>query len=388
MSHRKKKVIIIGSTGSIGINALKVIQRFPEQFEVLGLTACHNWKLLSQQAKIFKPKYLAINHAHARDLKRAVKGGKVFDAGSELSYLAAHSDVDIVVLAMSGRFALEPFLSAAKAGKHIAPANKEALVIAGEIIMAAARKSGAKIIPVDSEQSAIFQCLEGQSTAELKKIYLTASGGALYNTPSRCFDTLTINDILKHPRWKMGRKITIDSATMMNKGFEVLETQRLFDVDVKKIEVVIHPQAIIHSMVSFMDGSVLAQMGVTDMRLPIQYALTYPQRRNSGLKDPDFTGLGQLTFAKPDFGKFPCLPLALHVAAVGGTLPTVLNAADEEAVESFLAGKIRFSQIFKIVDKTVSAHKTQKNINLKAIQETDMWARVKTQEFIRKIKGT
>ncbi len=384
----KKKVVILGSTGSIGINALKVISRFPDRFEVLGLSAAQNWKLLAKQVKAFSPKYVAINQTHILDLKAALGGhkAKILDALTDLSFLSALPDVDIVVVAMSGRFALEPFLSAAKSGKQIAPANKEALVIAGEMIMAAARKSGARIIPVDSEQSAIFQCLEGRNTAELAKIYLTASGGALYNTPVKDFDSLTIEDILKHPRWQMGKKITVDSATLMNKGFEVIEAQRLFDVDVKKIEVVIHPQAIIHSMVGFLDGCVLAQLGVPDMRLPIQYAMTYPQRWDSGLQKLDFAQLGQLTFTKPDFNKFPCLDLALHVAGQGGTLPAVLNAADEEAVDAFLAGQIRFTQIFKVVEKTVLAHKNQKRINLKVICQTDTWARMKAKELISKIK--
>ncbi len=388
MGTLKKKVVILGSTGSIGINALKVISRFSDRFEVLGLSAAHNWKLLVKQAKVFSPKYVAVNQTHISDLKGALGGHKVkvLDALVDLSFLAALPDVDIVVIAVSGRCALEPFLSAAKAGKQIAPANKEALVIAGEMIVAAARNSGARIIPVDSEQSAIFQCLEGKNKSDLTKVYLTASGGALYNTPAKDFDFLTIADILKHPRWQMGKKITVDSATLMNKGFEVMEAQRLFDVDIKKIEVVIHPQAIIHSMVGFVDGSVLAQLGVTDMRLPIQYALTYPQRLESGLQKLDFAQLGQLTFTKPDYKKFPCLDLALHVARQQGTLPTVLNAADEEAVEAFLKGQIRFSQIFKIVDKTVAAHKNQKRITLKAICETDTWARMKAKELINKIK--
>ncbi len=390
MVYRKKKILIIGSTGSIGINALDVISRFTDRFEIVGLTAGHNWQLLAKQAKVFLPKYVAIGKSHIVDLKRALTGRKVkvLDVGQELSFLASLAEVDIVVLAMSGRFALEPFLSAARAGKQIAPANKEALVIAGEMIMAAAKKSKARIIPVDSEQSAIFQCLTGQKIEEVSKIYLTASGGALYNIPSSRFDSLAIGDILNHPRWKMGKKITVDSATMMNKGFEVIEAQRLFGVSFDKIEVVIHPQAIIHSMVNLKDGSVLAQLGVTDMRLPIQYALTYPERWESGLKDLDFAKIGQLTFAKPDLKKFPCLGLTLYVASQGGTLPTVLNAADEEVVDAFLAGRIRFSQIFPVVEKIVLAHKNQKGVTLKAIQEIDLWTRLKSKELLNKISVT
>jgi len=383
----KKKVVILGSTGSIGINALKVISRFPDRFKVVGLTAYENWELLASQIKAFTPKYAAINPEYTRHLLSAVgrQRIKICNAQQDLPFLAGLAEVDIVVIAMSGRSALEPFLSAAKSGKQIAPANKEALVIAGDMIMAAARKSGAKVIPVDSEQSAIFQCLQGQDKTELAKVYLTASGGALYNIPSSRFDSLTVADILNHPRWKMGKKITVDSATLMNKGFEVIEAQRLFSLNVKQIEVVVHPQAIIHSMVAFRDGSILAQLGQTDMRLPIQYALTYPQRLDSGLEMLDFAKLGQLTFAKPDLKKFPCLGLALDVAKEGGTLPTVLNAADEEAVDAFLKGRIRFSQIFKIVDRTVNAHKKIEKLSLKVIQDTDTWARTQAQFFIKAV---
>lgn len=385
---RKKKVLILGSTGSIGINTLKVLSRFPDRFEVVGLTAHHNWRLLAGQVKLFRPKYVAIGQRYISDLKCVLNGTrtKISAVETDLAFLTALPDVDIVVIAMSGRLALEPFLSAAQAGKHIAPANKEALVIAGEMIMAAAGKSGARIIPVDSEQSAIFQCLEGKHVKELEKIYLTASGGALYNRPQQSFDALTIADILNHPRWKMGQKITVDSATLMNKGFEVLEAQRLFAVDVDKIQVIIHPQAIVHSMVSFKDGSVLAQLGMTDMRLPIQYALTYPNRWNTGLPALDFAKLGQLTFANPDLKKFPCLGLALQVARVGGTLPTVLNAADEEAVQAFLSGQLRFSQIFKVVDEVIQGHKVQKRLSLKMVQDVDIQARLKTKALISKIK--
>ncbi len=385
MRFARKKVVVLGSTGSIGVNALQVISRFPDDFEVVGLSAGSNWRRFADQIKAFSPQYAAIYPQYMEDLKAAVGGCKVkiLNGLADLSFLAALPQADIIVLAISGSAALGPFLSAAKAGKQIAPANKEALVIAGEMIMAAARRSKAKIIPVDSEQSAIFQCLAGQNKRELAKIYLTASGGPLYNTPLKDFDSLTVKDILKHPRWQMGKKITVDSATMMNKGFEVIETQRLFDVDVKKIQVLIHPQAIIHSMVGFADGSVLAQLGQTDMRLPIQYALTYPKRLESGLRALDFAGLRQLTFASPDYKKFPCLELALYVARQSGTLSTVLNAADEEAVDAFLKGQIHFSQIFKVVDKTVEAHKNQKQVTLKAIQEIDLWSRTKAQNLIK-----
>ncbi len=381
----KKKVVILGSTSSIKLNALKVIDLYQDHFEVLALTANDNWRLLAQQIRKFSPKFAAVNSSCVPDLKNALVGlkTKVLSTQHELPFLAALPAADIIVIAMSGSAALEPFLSAVHAGKQIAPANKEALVIAGEIIMAAARKSGSRIIPVDSEQSAIFQCLDGRDNQAIQKIYLTASGGALRNVAAAKFDSLTIADILNHPRWKMGKKITIDSATMMNKGFEVIEAQRLFGVGIDKIEVLIHPEAILHSMVSFQDGSVIGQLGVTDMRLPIQYALTYPQRWDSKLPVLDLVKLGQLNFAKPDLKKFPCLGLALHVAAAGGTLPTVLNAADEEAVEAFLAGKLKFTQIFKVVEKVVLSHKIKKDPSLSLIHETDQWARERTREHLR-----
>jgi len=373
----KRKVVILGSTGSIGVNALKVIDRYPDQFTVLALTAFDNCSLLSRQIKKYRPQYAAVNHSCIAELKSSLfgKATKIFDACRDLAELSSLREADIVVIAMSGRAALEPFLSAAASGKHIAPANKEALVIAGEIIMAEARKSGARIIPVDSEQSAIFQCLDGRQPQDLDKIYLTASGGALRNVPSSKFDSLTIADILKHPRWKMGKKITVDSATLMNKGFEVIEAQRLFGVTADQIEVVVHPEAIVHSMVCFKDDSILAQLGVTDMRLPIQYALSYPQRWKTGLAKLDLAKLGQLTFFKPDLKKFPSLALAYHAGREGGTLPAVLNAADEIAVEAFLKGKIKFTHIYKVVEKVVRKHNKRKSSTLNEILKADLWAR-------------
>lgn len=388
MSIRRKKVVVLGSTGSIGINALKVISRFSDSFEILGLAAKTNWRLLSRQIKAFAPKYAAIHPDYAGDLRGEISGGtKILTSENDLSFLASLPQADIVVLALTGRSALEPFLSAARAGKHIAPANKEALVIAGDLIMGVAAKSGARIIPIDSEQSAIFQCLEGKDRRELDKIYLTASGGPLYNVPRTGFDVLTVKDILRHPRWKMGKKITVDSATMMNKGFEVIEAQKLFGVGTETVEVVIHPQAIIHSMVGFRDGSVLAQLGVTDMRLPIQYALTYPNRQDSGLRRLDFAKLGHLDFAKPDYNKFSCLALAITAAKEGGTVPAVLNAADEVAVEAFLQGKIKFPGIARIVESVVRRHKRNSGKTLSEIIEADIWAREKAGDLVGKLKS-
>lgn len=385
---RKKKVVILGSTGSIGVNTLRVIDRLSDRFEVEGLSAYNNFKLAEKQIKKYNPKYAALSDKGCQYLSRTIdtKRTKILNVEKDLSFLVAQKNVDIVVIAMRSSAALAPFLSAIKAGKLVAPANKEALVIAGDLLMREAKRSGAVIVPVDSEQSAVFQCLNGQNRGELKKVILTASGGALLNTPESQFDRLTIKEILNHPRWNMGRKITVDSATLMNKGFEVLEAKNLFGLDITEIEVIIHPEAIIHSMVEFKDGSVLAQLGITDMRLPIQYALTYPIRMESGLKSMDFTQIKQLNFLKPDINKFPSLNLAFYVAKKGGTLPSVLNASDEEAVDAYLEGKIKFSSIFKVVEKVVIKHKTIKTPGLDEIVQADHWARLEARKALRKLK--
>jgi 1-deoxy-D-xylulose-5-phosphate reductoisomerase len=364
-----KKIAILGSTGSIGLNTLKVVDRYPKQFKVVALTAYNNEELLSAQVKKYKPKFTALKA----------------DADS-LCEIVSSKDVDVVVLAIRGAAALAPFLAAVKAGKTIAPANKEALVIAGDLIMSLARKHKAKIIPVDSEQSAIFQCIDGQ-TQPVSKVHLTASGGALREVDASKFDRMTVKDILRHPRWNMGQKITVDSATLMNKGFEFIEAQKLFSLSADQINVVIHPEAIIHSMVEFADGSILAQLGVTDMRLPIQYALTYPKRMPTGLDPIDFGALGQLNFAAPDLKKFPALGLAIDVAKKGGTLPAVLNAADEEAVEDFLNGRIRFTAIYKVVENVVRRHKIVKNPSLNDILAADRWAREESQAVLHRLRG-
>ena len=379
-----KKVVILGSTGSIGINTLKVIERFPDKFKVVGLTAYNNFKLLAKQIAKFSPTHIAVSEKGIKHFRKQslLHKTRILNVSEDLEQLVTLKGVDIVVIAMRGSAALKPFLSAVRAGKMVVPANKEALVVAGDLLMREARRNKATIVPIDSEQSAIFQCLQGKDRSELKKIFLTASGGALLNVRKSQFDKLTIRQILKHPRWKMGEKITVDSAMLMNKGFEVIETMVLFQLDVKQIEVVIHPEAIIHSMAEFRDGSIIAQLGVADMRLPIQYALTYPQRLKSGLGGVDFFKLKQLTFQKPDLNKFPALSLAIYVGHRGGTYPSVLNAADEEAVEAFLSQKIRFSDIYKIVENVVHRHRSIKKPTLKSIMAADAWAREEAKRLI------
>ena len=380
----RRNIAILGSTGSIGINTLKVVDRYPKEFKVVALTAYNNFKLLERQIKKYRPMHVAVGEEGLKYFsKLGIKGVRLHPT-SALSYIAGLKEVDVVVIGMRGAGALMPFLAAAKAGKRIAPANKEALVIAGDLIMAEARRHKATIIPVDSEQSAIFQCLDGQK-APVACVHLTASGGALKNVPQKHFNRMTVKDILRHPRWKMGPKITVDSATLMNKGFEVIEAQRLFGLRYDQIKVVIHPEAIIHSMVEFADGALLAQLGLTDMRLPIQYALTYPERLPTGLKQLDFTQLGQLTFQSPDLNKFPSLALAFEAARRGGTLPAVLNAADEEAVDAFLSGMIRFTDIYKIVEKVFTAHKHVRQAGLDDILEADQWARRQARMILEKL---
>lgn len=384
-----KRVLILGSTGTIGINTLKVVERFPDNFQVVGLSAFNNVDVLADQIRCFHPKYACIQESRSKELKVAIGDVdvEIIDVEKDQAQLCSLAEVDIVVIGISGRVALEPFLAAARAGKIIAPANKEALVIAGDILINAAKECGAVIIPVDSEQSAIFQCLEGQRREDLKKIYLTASGGALRNVAAEKFNQLTVDEILSHPRWDMGPKITVDSATMMNKGFEIIEAQRLFGLSVDEIEVVVHPEAIIHSMVCFKDGSIIAQLGETDMRIPIQYALTHPERWESPLKkDLDFYELGSLNFEKPNFKKFPSLRLALDVAREGGTLPSVLNAADEVAVEAFLNKKICFTDIYRVVDSVIQQHKNSEADSVETILCADNWARTKAEEEILKCK--
>ena len=371
-----KRVAILGSTGSIGVNALNVISAHSDQFKVVGLSANSNTALLKEQIKRFNPKIACIMPEDKLKGIKGIKGLKAVSGLDGLVEIATHPEVDLVVLAIVGSISLIPLLKAIGAKKQIALASKEALVSGGEIIVKAAKRNNVKIIPVDSEHSAIFQCLNGRPRGELKKIYLTGTGGPLRRISRRLFDALMPQEVINHPKWKMGKKISVDSATLMNKGLEVIEAQWLFSVPLDEIEILIHPEAVVHSMVEFIDGSILAQVSVPDMRLPIQYALSFPSRlpQKSGLY-LDFKKVGRFTFSRPNIGKFPCLRLAYDAAKNGGTYPAVLNAANEEAVLNYLDGNIKFTDIPKVIETTLSRHKGRAFVTLDNILEADRWSR-------------
>jgi 1-deoxy-D-xylulose-5-phosphate reductoisomerase len=372
-----KRVAILGSTGSIGTTALKIIKQYNREFDLEALTVNSNIHLLKKQIAEFHPKKIAVGDEEARKKLSAEMStnGHIYSGTEGLCKISSDREVDIVVVALSGAAALKPLLAAIDAGKTIALANKEALVMAGAIIMKRLKTSRARFIPVDSEQSAIFQCLELRPKDELRRIYLTASGGPLYDVPRKKFKGLSHKQILDHPRWRMGKKITVDSATLMNKGLEVIEARWLFDTEVSNIEVLIHRQAIVHSMVEFLDGVVLAQLGVTDMALPIQYALSYPKRLTNKMYRLDFLKVGNLTFEKPDTKKFPCLDFAYQAALEGGSAPAAMNAANEEAVSAFLDRRISFVFIPRIIEKIMSRHRVIPQPSLNQILEADGWAR-------------
>jgi len=381
-----KTVAILGSTGSIGINTLKVLESLKDNFRVEALSTFENTKLLAEQIRRFKPKAVTVvNPKKVSDLKKrvSISNIKVFSTPIGLEILAESKRVDIVVMAISGAGALSPLLAAIRANKKICLANKEALIMAGNIIMRMADRYKSPIIPVDSEHSAIFQCLrQSHDGASLNRIYLTGSGGPLRNVPKAKFSTLSMSSILKHPKWSMGPKITVDSATLMNKGLEVIEAKHLFKIAANKIKVLIHPEAIIHSMVEFSDGTILAQMAAADMRLPIQYALTFPKRATNALVTLDFNRIGQLNFYQPELDKFPCLYLANVACKLGGTYPAVLSAADEESVYAYLNKKIKFTDIPKIIEKVLLKHRYIAEPVLADIFAADGWAREKAKALM------
>lgn len=382
-----KHVAILGSTGSIGKNALSVIKQFPDEFQATVLSANSDIRQLQRQIREFRPKAVCVcRRQYAARLRPQVGSAiKVFAGPDGLSEVIRKSQIDIVLLAISGAAALPPLLQAIEAGHDVAMANKEALVSAGALVIDRAEKKKVRIIPVDSEQSAIWQCLRGEEKKHLKRIYLTASGGPLRTVNKKLFSKITLKQVLKHPRWRMGRKITVDSATLMNKGLEVLEAMYLFGVSADKISIVIHPQSIIHSMVEFQDGVVLAQLSVPDMRVPIQYALSYPKRLPGCIAEIDFFKLGRFDFEEPDFRKFPCLALAYRVAEESGTAPCVLNAANEASVHEFLRGRLKFSDIPRVIEQVLSRHHNIKRPGLEDIEGQDNWARRQAREIIGRL---
>ncbi|MFA5362302.1 MAG: 1-deoxy-D-xylulose-5-phosphate reductoisomerase [Candidatus Omnitrophota bacterium] len=380
-----KNIVILGSTGSIGQNALDVVRRHPDTLRVVGLSAHSNVKMLEKQINEFKPKIVCLTGRQAPGISYRAAGMRLLAGKEGLKELCVDPGVDLVVVAISGSAALAPLLTAVEQGKTIALANKEALVMAGPLVMRAAAKSGVRIIPIDSEQSAIWQCICAGKGGTVKKILLTASGGPLREVSREDLGHITVKQVLRHPRWKMGKKITVDSATLMNKGFELLEAIYLFGVPADAVKVLIHPEAIIHSMVEFIDGVIMAQLSATDMRIPIQYALTYPQRLQNRLPGVDFFKLKALHFHKPDTVKFPCLDLAYQAARAGGTLPCVLNAANEICVEEFLRGDLSFVDIPKVIGKVVDKHRNTARPVLEDIFQADAWARIKAREALAKL---
>lgn len=376
-----KNVVILGSTGSIGKSALDVIRHFPEKFKVIGLAAKSNINLLKQQIEEFKPQYVAVYDKKAcEQLRKEINSVTILCSIEGVCEIARLKEADIVLSAIVGASGLLPTFEAVKAGKLIALANKESLVMAGDLIKKEAQKSGAKIIPVDSEHSAVFQCINGCNKPYIKKIWLTASGGPFRGKKAHEIENVTPEEALNHPKWKMGRRITIDSATLMNKGFEVIEAHFLFDIPVEKIGVIIHPQSIIHCLVEFIDGTYLAQMSNPDMKAPIALALSLPERLPDVVKSIDWSTMNQLNFELPDTDTFPCLNLAYEAAKIGGSMPVVLNAADEVAVEAFLSGKLKFSEIYKVIKKVMDAHKVFFPETIEEILQTDSWARKKALE--------
>ncbi|MBL7215021.1 MAG: 1-deoxy-D-xylulose-5-phosphate reductoisomerase [Phycisphaerae bacterium] len=379
----RKKVAILGSTGSIGCNTLQVIEALHPAYEVIALSANSNADLLARQAKQFKPQYVAITgDAHYAALKDELSGfeGQLLSGAESLVDLASLDEVDIVVCAVVGAAGLPAALAAAKAGKTVAIANKEPLVIAGELLTTAARESGAVLLPIDSEHSAVFQAMQAGQPDEVRKIILTASGGPFRNASLDEMNQATIEQALAHPTWEMGPKITIDSATMMNKALEVIEAVWLFGMPVEKIDVLIHPESIVHSMVEFIDGSVIAQLGTPDMKVPIQYALTWPKRVKGIAEGLQLHQLGQLNFEPPDLGRFKALALGFEVAKTSGSAPVVFNAANEAAVAAFLDGHIRFGQIVELIDHCLQIHSVQSHLTLEALLEIDAWARRQVQK--------
>ncbi len=380
-----KRLAILGSTGSIGVNTLDIVRQFPERFEVVSLSAGLNIELLKDQILRFQPKVVSVlNRELEGELKKELPETdvEVLHGVEGLIRVATHPEVDQVVSAIVGAVGLIPTLSAIKTGKSIALANKEPLVMAGKIVMEEAKKTGAQILPVDSEHSAIFQALLGHRKEDIRRLILTASGGPFLNLPLSKLHGVTVKDALNHPHWEMGKKITIDSASLMNKGLEVIEAHWLFGIPVEKIIVRIHPQSVVHSMVEYIDGSIIGQMGIADMRIPISYALSFPERMNLKLPSLDLSQVGPLTFFSPDPEKFPCLRLAYQSIEIGETMPAILNAANEAAVNGFLEGSIKFTDIPLLIQRVMEEHELKTVRTIEDILRADQWAREKAKTII------
>jgi len=372
-----KRVVLLGSTGSIGTSTIKVAEDLPDRVRLVGLAAGNNVKLLVEQCRRHKPQAVSISGPGKAQYLRDELGSaaEVHSSTEGLLKLATLPEADVVLIAIVGTAGLQPALAAIRAGKDIAVASKEILVMAGEIVMAEARKHGVRVLAVDSEHSAIFQCLDGKPPGSVRRLWLTASGGPFRKTPKSEFSDITVERALKHPSWVMGRKITIDSATLFNKGLEMIEARWLFDIEMPRVSVVVHPQSVVHSMVEFVDGSMLAQLSTPDMCLPIQYALTYPERAVNNRVQTNLASLGSLTFEEPDPDRFPSLNLARKAGELGGTMPAVLNAANEVAVEAFVNRRINFPQISETVRRTLEAHELVPHPTLEQILAADAWAR-------------
>ena len=379
-----KRITILGSTGSIGRSTLDVISRNSSQFKVVALAAGRNIDLLEEQIRIFRPEIAAVADGQtAEELARRVNGIRIRFGPEGVSEVASHDAADLVISAIVGAAGLVPTITAVRAGKDIGLANKEALVMAGSIVMEEARRSGVRIIPVDSEHSAVYQCLEGRQRAEIQRIVLTASGGPFVNREKHELDHITAEDALKHPNWSMGRKISIDSATLMNKGLEVIEACWLFDVEPDRVDVLIHPQSIVHALVEFRDRTLLAQMSMPDMRAPIAYALSWPERVETPIHGLELDRIGTLTFRKPDHDSFPCLSFAYEAIRAGGTVPAVMNAANEAAVHAFLNKRIGFNDIPSVIRRTVKEHTANTSPTLEEVLSADTWARGTAEAIIK-----
>src|SRR5437867_7201446 len=374
---RMKNVVLLGSTGSIGTSALKVAEDLPDRIRVVGLAAGSNAELLADQTIKHRPEAICLNDPiKARGLEAEFGATtRVYPGNEGLVKLATLPSADLVLVAIVGTAGLQPALAAIRAGKDIAVASKEILVMAGETVMREAHKHGVRVLAVDSEHSAIFQCLDGKPSSSVRRLWLTASGGPFRQTPKADFPNITVESALRHPSWVMGRKITIDSATLFNKALEMIEARWLFDIEIGRVQVLVHPQSVVHSMVEFVDGSIIAQLSTPDMCLPIHYALTYPERVYSDRVQTDFVRLGNLTFEEPDLDRFPSLNLARRAGEAGGTLPAVLNASNEVAVEAFCDRRISFEQISQTVARVMDRNPLVEHPSLEQILSADAWAR-------------